>query len=248
MLTITHMSVWGGLGNQLFKLAALEHISKKTGRTMYLTNLENKTPHSRISYMDTIFQNWKHLYRPTFAPSRYVVSETTFLYQEWDVPVQHMVIDGYMQDWQYVDRSFCDKLTFDTSCIARHPGIQDTVFLHIRGGDYVGHVMHDVGLDAYYAAAIAQFPPETRFSIFTNDKTYAQTKLPSNLSYSFIDENDIDSLFLMSKCAGGICANSSFSWWGAYLNPSRKLILPSKWYAMPGFETAGYYFPGVIML
>jgi glycosyl transferase family 25 len=47
----------------------------------------------------------------------------------------------------------------------------------------------------------------------------------------------------MSQCQGGICPNSSFSWWGARLNPNRKLILPSKWFNDSNFYTNGYYFP-----
>jgi len=47
----------------------------------------------------------------------------------------------------------------------------------------------------------------------------------------------------MSKCKGGICANSSFSWWGARLNPNRSIILPSKWFNDSRLYTDGYYFP-----
>jgi hypothetical protein len=56
----------------------------------------------------------------------------------------------------------------------------------------------------------------------------------------------VTSLALMASCTeGGICANSTFSWWGAYLNPKRTLILPNKWFNSTSFYSQGYYFPGV---
>uniref|UniRef100_A0A6C0J2K7 Glycosyl transferase family 25 domain-containing protein n=1 Tax=viral metagenome TaxID=1070528 RepID=A0A6C0J2K7_9ZZZZ len=247
--TITHASIGGGLGNQLFKLAALDHVARKTGRIIYLNDLQNRSTHSGVSYMDSIFLYWKHLYRHSFPHTSVRITERSLKYQEWDSSAQHIVMDGYVQDWRYIDRSFCGRIAFDRTCLSRHPGIQETVFLHIRGGDYVGNKIHDIGLDAYYVAAIAQFPPETRFSIFTNDRFYANSKtFIKDLNCVFVEENEVDSVFLMSQCAGGICANSSFSWWGAYLNSSRKLVLPSKWYNYADFVTEGYYFPGCTII
>jgi len=70
----------------------------------------------------------------------------------------------------------------------------------------------------------------------------------NSISYSFVFESEVDSLYLMSQCgAGGICANSSYSWWGAYLNPNRMIVMPSKWYTDSRYSD-GYYFNGVIKL
>jgi hypothetical protein len=155
-------------------------------------------------------------------------------------------LTGYFQDWRYIDREFISRLTFATDVLTRYSNVNEGIFLHIRGGDYVGNVYHDVGLDAYYERAINMFP-NSHFFIVTNDVNYAMNKpFISNINYTLVIEPEIDTLYLMSQCAGGICANSSFSWWGAFLNPHRKIVMPDKWYPNPMMNTEGYYFPGVI--
>jgi hypothetical protein len=120
------------------------------------------------------------------------------------------------------------------------------VFLHIRGGDYVNHPNHDLKLDKYYERAIQVFPEGTAFSVFTNDKEYALSRpYLRDISYSFVESgNEVDDLYLMTQCKGGICANSTFSWWGAYLNTSRTLVLPSKWWNDEAWYSKGLYFNG----
>jgi glycosyl transferase family 25 len=99
-------------------------------------------------------------------------------------------------------------------------------------------------LAEYYARAVDSFPKGTVFSVFTNDLNYARTVIKlEDINHTIINENEVDSMYLMSKCNGGICANSSFSWWGARLNPNRKLILPSRWVNDPTFYNTGFYFP-----
>jgi hypothetical protein len=46
----------------------------------------------------------------------------------------------------------------------------------------------------------------------------------------------------MSQSKGCICSNSSFSWWGAYLNPNRPIYFPDKWFNDPSMDTSGLYF------
>lgn len=239
----------GGLGNQLFQLAAANHVAKKHNRVLWFDDLQNKSTHSSISYMSTIFRDWKYLYRHAFCEPEWVGGLDLPYKSNWDelALTDHAKLYGYFQDWQYVDPDFVKRLHFDTACLARYPDIESTVFLHVRGGDYVGNVLHHVDLTQYYSRAIALFPPETKFTLFTNDVEYTKSQpWLQHISYSIVDnESELDSLFLMTQCAGGICANSTFSWWGAYLNPTRTLTLPSAWFTKDeGYAATGLYFPG----
>jgi hypothetical protein len=82
------------------------------------------------------------------------------------------------------------------------------------------------------------------FVIFTNDVSYALSQFPN---IPIIQESELDSLYLMSKCSGCICANSSFSWWAAYLNSERRIVIPSKW-VNGEFHHQTYRVPGWIVI
>lgn len=118
---------------------------------------------------------------------------------------------------------------------------QCAISVHVRGGDYYNAVNKDIfgGIcnEAYYSEAIRicrERFESCHFFVFTNDRQLAYKILPSNEVYEMIDHGDPEGymdIFLMSKCRHHIIANSSFSWWGAYLNENtEKLVFaPSKW-------------------
>ena len=236
----------GGLGNQLFQIAFADLLSKRANVKLHIDqNLSFK--HSSQQYLETVCKHWQSL--QTTRPAGHVIEEVLMRPQNWLHDISRypdIFLVGYFQNFQYVTHEFISKLHFSTSVLERFPDIQNTVFLHIRGGDYVDHPMHDVKLDSYYQKAIKLFPKGTKFSVFTNDKEYGLTRpYLKDIEYSFVDsDNEVDDLYLMTQCKGGICANSTFSWWGAFINPNRQLILPSKWWNDENWYSKGLYFNG----
>jgi hypothetical protein len=236
----------GGLGNQLFQLAALLHVARLTRRVPYIQSLANPSPHSKLSYFDTILCRFKSLHSNVKPTSK--VAEPSMGYTDWRGLLlwsPNPEMNGYFQDWRYIDPDFVSRLQFSPGVLTRYPA-KESIFLHIRGGDYVGHAVHGLQLDDYYQRAIAHFP-DAHFLVVTNDIEYAMTRSwLADVKYTLVMETEIDTLYLMSQCAGGICANSSFSWWGAYLNPDRKIVMPDRWYTASWYAQQSYYFPGVI--
>jgi hypothetical protein len=237
----------GGLGNQLFQLAAVDHIARRSGRQTIICS-HTESHHSKENYFNSLFRNWSIASNPPTFPLN--IQESSYVFYDWrsalDNP-HNARIHGYFQNWQYVDESFKERLWFNTGVLAKYPDIGNKVFIHVRGGDYVNHWLHDIKLDDYYGRAIAEFPADTQFVIFTNDFPYASTRpWISGIQHTFIHENEVDTLLLMSKCGGCICPNSSFSWWGAFLNQNRKIVMPEKWFNDPNIYIDGYYFPGVV--
>lgn len=248
MLTVQLM---GGLGNWMFQIAFLEYLNRHNIDSYIHSNLET-SPHSSINYLETIFNNWNT--KCLSNPNHIIIREDSNHHRDFvneckSLAEQNVLLVGYFQNYKYITSEFLSKIVVPTHSLEKYPNIENTVFLHIRGGDYLLHWLHDVGLDNnYYQTAIKQFPEGTHFSVFTNDIEYAKTKaFLNNISHSFINENEVDSLFLMSQCSGGICANSTFSWWGAFLNRNRKLTFPSKVMNIPYYHE-GYCFPELIIL
>ena len=110
----------------------------------------------------------------------------------------------------------------------------NTCSIHIRRGDYIGlsHIHPPCELD-YYLEAVEQMPVGTVFLIFSDDLDWCKQNLNFSDLIHFVEGNpDYIDMWLMSLCSNNITANSSFSWWGAWLNqnPNKKVIVPKRWF------------------
>lgn len=118
-----------------------------------------------------------------------------------------------------------------------HPllnGTLDIVSIHVRRGDYTLYPdHHPVCSDAYYQSAIGKFDAKNSvFLVFSDDIEWCKKKFAEdNFIFSDTDNPYLD-LSIMSLCDHHIIANSSFSWWGAWLNTSenKRVIAPSEWF------------------
>jgi hypothetical protein len=159
---------------------------------------------------------------------------------------------GYWQSEQYfkdIESLLRREFTFKTAPDAKnaHPValIQSVqaVSVHIRRGDYVAnphtHEFHgSVSLEYYHIAAdkIAQAVTDPHFFVFSDEPEWAQEHLKLNYPTTFMavsgQGKDYEDLRLMSLCKHHIIANSSFSWWGAWLsiNPNKVVFAPTRWF------------------
>jgi glycosyl transferase family 25 len=243
----------GGLGNQLFQIAFLDYVSSINSAIPFLENTEQVSTHSKQNYFESIFKNWKSIQKSDVKIDK-VIRERNSTPQDWKFSntYENIKLIGYFQHYGYIDPHFYKKLDFSDSLylLEKYKDIVSRVFLHIRGGDYLtpehSHLYH-LDFKKYYEKAVSMFPKGTQFAVFTNDKPHALTHdILNHIDYQFIDENEIDSLFLMSKCSGGICVNSTFSWWAGILNICNHpalITIPSKWFNDPKLYSKGYYFP-----
>ena len=248
------VSLQGGLANLLFEVAAADYVANVLGRTVSFP--EARTPatqHASKNYFESVLTAWS---TSVATPTKTVVfKERSYAMEAWEkisVPADTSLhLDGYFQNYRYIRPAFIERLVLPPPA----PVAPTAAFLHIRGGDYVRHWLHDVGLNDgdYYLRAMALFPPDTHFYVFTNDEAYVST-LPWINKHTRVHEPDEEkALATMAACPrGGICANSTFSWWAAYLQKMRggkgTWVLPSKWFNDPFIYIEGYMFPGALAI
>jgi len=122
--------------------------------------------------------------------------------------------------------------------------------LHVRRGDYVTNKKiqrtHGNLPTAYYQKAtelISKKRPGVEFFVFSDDIAWVKENLRLNVPLNFISDTEIkntEALVLMSRCNDTIIANSTFSWWAAWLNenPLKTVIAPRQWFADASKDTS----------
>ena len=165
---------------------------------------------------------------------------------------QRLALAGYWQSEKYFSdhaAAIRQDFTLRPERVARLDAallerMQSThsVSLHIRRGDYVAnaatHQYHGVCSLDYYRHAAAQLAEQLRtpeFFVFTDDPAWARENLQLDFPQHLVSDGrwqDFEELTLMSRCRHHIIANSSFSWWGAWLNPRPDKIVcaPKVWF------------------
>lgn len=124
--------------------------------------------------------------------------------------------------------------------IAQQIDETNSVSLHLRRGDYVSNPSHVVCAQPYYDAALnellGRLNQDAQIFVFSDDPEWARNNLKLPGTPIIVDHNgeehDFEDMRLMSLCKHNIIANSSFSWWGAWLNQNagRHVIAPGTWF------------------
>jgi hypothetical protein len=161
-------------------------------------------------------------------------------------------LDGYWQSFKYFE-SIADIIRTEFLLSVPPSSIDqviidqiittESVSVHVRRGDYVtqkaASKMHGACSLEYYGAAIQEVEKRIThpyFYVFSDDSNWAKMNLSFPGPTVFVDHNSDATAFqdlrLMSQCRHHVIANSSFSWWGAWLNPKKdKLVIgPNKWF------------------
>jgi hypothetical protein len=239
----------GGIGNVMFKLAA--SISTAIDNNVdYLFSNEFIRPPD-IQYATQGYPDYRVYYQSILRgiqfqdklPTPYLVyTEPGFEY----IPIPYekgtnLLLDGGFQSERYFVNNketiinlfkIPDHIEFQIKEAV--PDINNFIAIHVRRGDYVNLPNHHpVQTREYYQKAVEEVGIDNKFLIFSDDLEGCKDMfdfIPTKYFYS--TEVDWSDLYMMSICKDNIIANSSFSWWAAYLNanPNKKVIAPSKWF------------------
>lgn len=188
------------------------------------------------------------------------IKETEYSFQQnfFKLP-DNIYLDGYWQSEKYFldieniirnEFSVVNPLTSTSQDLAERIRNCEAVSLHVRRGDYVSdpktNSVHGVcGVD-YYSNAINMIRERIEnpcFFIFSDDSEWARSNIKPDAPTTYVKHNDYsrdyEDMCLMSMCKHNIIANSSFSWWGAWLNenPEKIVIAPKKWFNSKNMDT-----------
>ncbi len=171
----------------------------------------------------------------------------------------NVYLDGYWQSERYfedISTVVRKELTltaelnaFYADCLSQIANV-NAVSIHIRRGDYVTdeaarRLLGTCPLEYYERAVeyIAAVQAEPVFFIFSDDLQWAKDNVklayPANFVDALNDADDCQELWVMSRCKHHIIANSSYSWWAAWLNPSPDKVVcaPKTWFAGMPFQS-----------
>jgi Glycosyl transferase family 11 len=173
---------------------------------------------------------------------------------------ENCYILGYWQSAKYfenhasrIKRDFTFKLPMSegNSELASRLATLNAVSIHVRRGDYVENAktsaIHGACSPSFYEMAInfiSQRVPQPCFFIFSDDIEWARNNIKTDFQHEYVSHNcgaeSFNDMRLMSMCKHHIIANSSFSWWAAWLGTSEKKIVvaPSNWFARKSINTS----------
>lgn len=254
MITV---NIKGGLGNQMFQYAcgralALRNMDRLAlVRTQYSNDVQR--PFSLAHF--NIQANWSDGVKAPFFPKwreRVRQKITGDFKVSFDPKISTLVgnvyLDGYFQSELYfqdheatIRRDLTLKVPLTGNALQLTNDIEkepNSVSLHARRGDYLSNPdFGDIADRKYYERAVSyikQLMPAAKFYVFSDDIEWCRKEMPFLTDVTFISRpglQDFEEMSLMSKCRHHITANSSFSWWGAWLgqNPEKIVIAPARW-------------------
>lgn len=237
----------GYLGNRMFQYASTIGIAVKNGKQFmfpphdYLYNFKGdffvnpnlKNIQTNNLYIYEFHYREVELNRETnYNITGYLQSEKYFKHCE------HLIRELFQFNEaikNIVDNHFLGMLAKNTNAVS----------IHVRRGDYLNLPNHHPVLSIdYYKLAIEQFDDGQPFLVFSDDTNFCDQNFQGDNFHIVHGFSPAQDMYLMSLCKGGsIIANSSFSWWGAWLANNKKVIAPNKWFgdAYSHFDTNDLY-------
>lgn len=241
MITFNLLGRYGRMGNQMFQYATLFSIAKTRGYEFGVPfKIKSSNPYLNFC-LDECFPNLSAKDSSNLLQLR-SAGENSFEYSNgiFGIPDQTDIV-GYFQSEKYFkdyrnnllnEYKFKDEIenkAIDVRSITKEPVIS----IHLRLGDYKNLVgKHPICGIEYYKKALENLPKDLLLVAFSDEPELAKSIFDElGRKYFISDTNDqyID-MCIMTKCDYHIIANSSYSWWGAWLADTKKVVAPATWF------------------
>lgn len=166
-------------------------------------------------------------------------------------------LDGYWQSPKYFahiadalrqELTLTHRLSPETEALRGEIDASESVCVHVRRGDFVGNQLHDTFDASYYTRAIAHIASVRQIStihVFSDDIDWCRNNLSFPYPTQYVGNEHAGKkgeghLELMRSCKHFVIANSSFSWWAAWLAPypEKIVVAPKRWFANDSIDTS----------
>lgn len=234
----------GGLGNQMFQISAAYALALRNNDAACFNLSVCNTPmqgNKSITYVNSMFSKICDSKNLNFE---ILYNEPNFSFNEIKYN-PNMLLNGFFQSEKYFyDFKEEIKNLFNLPTDIVKKPIDKLTSIHVRRGDYLNlQDYHLVLPKEYYLEAMDKI--KGNFIFFSDDIEWVKENFKGdNIFYSETGDELMD-LTLMSLCDNNIIANSSFSWWGAYLNKNenKKVIAPKNWFGPNGPKDINDIYP-----
>jgi len=226
-----------GLGNQLFCIATTLAYSKKHNIKYALPQLKEA---SHGNYINNIFSKLETNFDIVERLNFIKIQETGFEYTQLPFYENYSILlDGYFQSEKYfIDyRDYIIKnlnlIDIKKNLSNKYSNLDKFTSLHIRRGDYLNKQQYHNILNLQYYKNALKLINNENILIFSDDIEWCKQNLNFiNNKIFATNQYDYEDLILMSMCKNNIIANSSFSWWGAWLNENtnKLVVAPKEWF------------------
>jgi len=242
-MEIVSTKLMGGLGNMLFQIATAYSVSLRDSKEMICDITDIQSPHKpHTIYTDNIFRNVKFL--DNLVNLKHI-GEGGFHYTPIPKIEGNIKLIGHFQSEKYFinyRNKLLELFEIDDKTknylFEKYGDIlnQNTCSIHVRRGDYLGLPNHHpIQSIEYYQQAINFIEKDIHYVIFSDDIEWCEKNFNCLINKTLISGNqDYEDLYLMSMCNNNIIANSTFSWWGAWLNKNenKQVITPLNWFGV----------------
>ena len=247
-MNIVSIQLQGGLGNQMFQIATTYAYAKRFNFTPKFDFNRCVTSHQGFSsqkYLNNLFKNLVDLDTSKINFNNYF-KEPKHSFTPIPKYNNNLFLDGYFQSEKYfkdfktdiknifkLDEKYYEKIN---KFITTLPNQDNLTALHVRRGDYLKFPgIHDVCTLEYYNEAM-DIIGDGSFIVVSDDMDWCKRNINGKNVYHSPFTDELEDLYLMSMCKNNIIANSSFSWWGAWLNDNKdkKVIAPKIWFGVSG--------------
>ena len=249
MLANDDLGNLGRLGNQMFQYTGLRGLAQRHAYEYCLPPREvvaTRDPNCVNSDI-TMFECFKIPQAPRRVTNFQKVMESNFGLDQnlWDHCPDNISLYGYFQTEKYfkhIEKQIREAFTFvddifqpTEEAFKSNFGDTEVISLHIRRGDYLQYPHHPVQTLEYYEKGLVHMPSDIPVMVFSDGIEWCkEQELFKDDRFIFAEGNNTGvDLCLQSLCKYHIIANSSFSWWGAWLAKSKKTVAPRIWFAGP---------------